>query len=219
MTINSNGKWFGFLGACGLVLMVGGCGLAAGTVDGQVLEEGTNRPIAGATVVAQWIGQVPVFVDSQRACVQVDTATTDAEGKYRFSGWVRAPGSAPLVTGLHVQREAYKVGFEYSANLSQDEKIIYMAKMSSTPAQRIEFLANLSKLIDCNENDKDKPGLLALHRQIYQEAKDQQIYREAKERLRSMRDLVLVESTLYDLEKLEFGFEAAEKRHLGRVGN
>src|SRR3989344_7252350 len=52
-------------------------------VQGQVLEEGTNKPIANALVVGRWMGTVTHgIVESRTVCYHVESTTTDAEGRF-----------------------------------------------------------------------------------------------------------------------------------------
>lgn len=57
--------------------------LAGEAIEGQVLEEGANRPIPGTIVVGLWHGSVTHgFVEGRTVCYHVETATTDPQGRY-----------------------------------------------------------------------------------------------------------------------------------------
>src|SRR5687767_5886900 len=82
-----------------LMLPLQACGLSGGSIEGKVLEEGTDKPIEGAIVVVRWSGALSAFVESRPVCVHVDTVTTDAQGRYRFSSW-RKSWEGGVVTDL-----------------------------------------------------------------------------------------------------------------------
>ena len=72
----------------GLVLVsLKACSLSNGAIDGEVLDQSTKKPVAGAIVVVTWIGDVSKLVDSGSTCYHVETARTDANGKYHIPGW------------------------------------------------------------------------------------------------------------------------------------
>ena len=56
-------------------------------LEGRVLEFGSDRPVAGAVVLAFWSGEVASLADSSLVCFHVASATTDAQGRYRTAAW------------------------------------------------------------------------------------------------------------------------------------
>ncbi|MGH8766817.1 MAG: carboxypeptidase-like regulatory domain-containing protein, partial [Burkholderiales bacterium] len=63
------------------------CALSGGPVVGQVVEEGTHKPIPGAIVVVRWRGDLPGFADSRTVCYHVASTVTDEAGRYRIPAW------------------------------------------------------------------------------------------------------------------------------------
>lgn len=72
--------------------MSGACSFSEGPVEGQVRDYTTGQPIADAIVIARWMDTVPALGHARTACIHVETAVTDAEGKYRINRWWRFPG-------------------------------------------------------------------------------------------------------------------------------
>jgi hypothetical protein len=84
-------KWKLALIAVGLcILALRACALSGGPVSGQVIDETTGKPVADAIVVAHSHGSWTKIVgESSSACYHVETARTDAEGKYQIAAWTR----------------------------------------------------------------------------------------------------------------------------------
>ena len=59
-----------------------------GTIRGQVLDDETKQPIAGVVVVAKWRAVQPAMPEARSTCLHVESATTDAEGKFRLNNWI-----------------------------------------------------------------------------------------------------------------------------------
>lgn len=79
-------------------------------LEGSVLEQGTNKPIPGAIVVARWKGTVGGLGHSQTMCFHVETTTTDAQGRYRIPPWQK-----PYEAGIYDPSSVvsvYKPGYE-----------------------------------------------------------------------------------------------------------
>src|ERR1019366_8738308 len=59
-----------------------------GLVDGRVINTETGEPIAGAIVAAKWMVSVSDgLADSSIVCSHVETAVSDAAGRYHFDAW------------------------------------------------------------------------------------------------------------------------------------
>ena len=74
------------------------CGLSGSAIKGQVLEAETNKPIPGAIVVVRWHGTWAPPAGTS-TCYHVESAMTDAEGRYKTPAWT-GPFQAGLFGGL-----------------------------------------------------------------------------------------------------------------------
>ena len=80
---------------------------------GKVLAEGTNKPIAGAIIVARWQGQTSSIADTRTRCYHVETVTTDEQGIYRTTPWNEGLRHG-VIHGKVVSIEVYKAGYDES---------------------------------------------------------------------------------------------------------
>jgi hypothetical protein len=126
------------------VLLVALCSAACSAVpvsggspaSGRVTEAGSGRPIEGAVVVVYWEGTVPI--KGSHACVHVETAVTDREGRYRTHEW---RFDRPTIYGDHEMRySAYKPGMQFSYVRLAD------LEMKSWPGSREDRLKELQLL-------------------------------------------------------------------------
>ena len=77
-------KSFYFLTIILLISILGGCKKEKSTrIEGRVLEKGSNKPVAGAKIIfSECVAGEGTF--SPSVCLDVETTTTDADGKYVF---------------------------------------------------------------------------------------------------------------------------------------
>jgi hypothetical protein len=62
--------------------------LSGEAFSGQVIDESTGKPVADAIVVLHWNGRwSKIFGESSGACYHVETARTDAQGKFQTPAW------------------------------------------------------------------------------------------------------------------------------------
>lgn len=161
-----------FLATATLALPLTACATLFGlATEGQVLEEGTNKPIPNAIVVLRWVGVVPVIGHASTACVHVESATTDKEGQYRTSAW-RAPstvGPAPIMqTRIGPGASAYKPGYEY---VDTKAEVVYLKPFTGTRKERLEYLSfRVISGTSCGSAGESYKNLYRLHRAVYEEA-------------------------------------------------
>lgn len=122
------------------------CALSGGPLEGKVLEEGTNRPISGAIVVARWEGYVSIFpAETRNVCVHVASTTTDDQGRYHFPAWRKeahikgVKNLKPLITAHHPGyqwSERYEKGVEYLKPFTgtREERLGYLQKSAGQQA-------------------------------------------------------------------------------------
>ena len=198
-----------------LLLPLTACGLSGGPLEGRVLEAGTNKPIPGAIVIVRWQGTYSQIVDSQDVCYHVESATTDAEGRFRTSGWVEQKMRGPFFSPGGWDITAYKAGYEtdwpaaYSATEDYKRNIRYLKPFTGTKAERLKYLERLNWVTRCGAAEESEKNLLPLRKALY---------REARGIAASEEDERIVRGLLSDLEILELGYEEALKRALERAG-
>jgi len=191
------------------VLSLPACALSGGAIEGQVLEEGTNKPVAQAIVTVKWVGSVSKFVDSQSVCVHVETAHTDEQGRYRTPAWSAAStvGPAILVSRLIPVFTAYKPAYRQAEK--ETDFPLYLKPFTGGREERLEYLKKTSRATGCHAAGESEKNLLPLRNALYEEA---QQLTETKD------DKKVLEDLLYSKEIVEFGYDAAQKRHLERLG-
>jgi hypothetical protein len=98
-------------GMCAFALNA--CGLSGGPVSGQVIDETTGKPLADAIVLVHWRGSWTKIVgESSSGCYHVETARTDAQGKYQIAAWARAWTPSDLRFSSDEQTyDVYKAGY------------------------------------------------------------------------------------------------------------
>lgn len=198
------------IGASSLPSM--GCAYSGGPIEGKVLEEGTDRPIADAIVVVRWQGTAFSFVESPTVCIHVETATTDKNGRYRIPFW-RASAKPSGVHRIEPIVTAYKAEYQWPKRLPKDlgSGDQYLRPSTGTRDERLRYLRRLSSATSCGAQNGSEKNSLPLLKAIYEEAKS-----SGGDVRQASNEMSLVESLRYRIEILELGFEEAEKRHLER---
>ncbi|BAU48296.1 Uncharacterized protein (Precursor) [Sulfurifustis variabilis] len=171
------------------VLPLNGCATSSAPprepVEGRVLEQGTNRPIPGAIVIARWRGHMPVFpADGQSVCYHVESATTDEEGRYRFPVFDEEPRHR-RIRYKYIQVDAYQPGYEWSG-ASEGGKVQYLAPFIGGREERLKYLARLSGVVGCYGADNEKP-LVPVYKTLYEEARSIATMDKDKELLQFIR--------------------------------
>ena len=188
-----------------LCLPLHACAISGKALEGEVLEEGTNMPIVGAIVVARWSGTAFSFAESPTVCVHVLTTTTDADGKYRFHAWRKESplkgvrDVRPIVTA---HKPGYQLAQRYPANNPQ------LQPFAGTREERLRYIEHVFGSTGCGANDESEKNLIPFLKALQDEVQDLAQTNEEKK---------LVESIRYASEKIELGYEPAQKRHLERV--
>lgn len=201
-------RFFHLLTATLCILPLSACATLFGAVtEGQVLEEGTNRPIPDAIVIVRWVGVVPAIGHASSACVHVENATTDKDGRYRTPAW-NAPstvGPAPLMqTRIGPGAYAYKPGYEY---VDTRGETVYLKPFTGGRGGRFKYLERTYGS-GCGATDGSEKNSIPLLKAQYE---------EAKSLAQTLEEKRMLEFFLYGLEQVELGFEQAQERHLERV--
>jgi hypothetical protein len=153
-----------------LVLPLAACALSGEAIEGRVLEEGTNKPIAGAIVAVRWMGRTYAFVDSQGSCYHVETAMTDEQGRYQTRPW-RQPRQDYGLSFDHIAIDAYKPGYGFPDKHSRVQGIEYLAPFRGTREQRLGYLVRMLESTRCGSQNDSERNLYALYLAMHDEAK------------------------------------------------
>ena len=191
-----------------VVLPLTACAQSDGSLEGQVLEAGTNKPIEGAIVVVRWQGTwMPPAGTS--TCYHVESAVTDAQGRYKTAAW-----SGPFRFGLladYWEVDAYKPGYAAipTSHVVQGGKsgVSYLELFKGTREER--FKANRIAGIKCPNAGSSQRNLIPLYKAIYEQlatlalTKDEKFY--ANSYLNAIEEIELPEeeATRRDLERRE----------------
>lgn len=128
-------KWWKFL------VLVALCGVAAQAaalsgkeIDGVVLDKVTGKPVAGAVVLATWNGRRSDLAHGASVCYHVETARTDAAGKYRIAAWSEPfAWRRAIISDRTVWVQAFKAGYvRPTKGVSTGGKVFVIPKEQST---------------------------------------------------------------------------------------
>ena len=184
------------------------CALSGKAIEGQVLEEGTNKPIDGAIVTARWSGNNwSGLVHSQTTCYHVETTVSDEQGRFHIKHWSDPQREKSFfVNERSVIVFAYKPGY---VNALPVGDTVYLKPFTGGRGERFAYLVRTYGS-GCGATDgSEKNSILLLRAQ----------YQEAQGLVQTPEEKRMLEFLLYGLETTEIGFEEAQKRHLGRVKN
>lgn len=197
------------LGLLLLCLPVAACALSGKAMEGKVLEEGTNRPIPDAIVVARWQGHLASWAHGKTVCYHVLTTTSDASGRYRFAAWKKdiTEDWQKNVRPEHVLIDAYKPGYGLPTT-SQKREIVLLKPFTGTRGERVEYLKRVSSASGCPSAGTSEKNLLSLRRALLH---------EAKQLAETKSDQDVIEGFLFQVEAIELGYEAAERRQVERL--
>ena len=154
-------------------LPLAACALSGEAIEGRVLEEGTNKPIAGAIVVVRWMGDTTSgswLVESRTSCYHVETATTDGQGSYRTKPWRQPQHKDYTVKFNRIAIDAYKPGYGFPDKLSRTTEVEYLSPFKGTREARLDYLRSLSGK-ECGSQHDYAKKLIPLYRALYEEAR------------------------------------------------
>lgn len=189
------------------------CALSGGPVEGQVLEAETTISIPHAIVVARWNGTYSAIAETRTVCYHVETATTDAEGRYRIPAW-SAKSKGPFFSPEAMAITVYKPDYEtyiprgYARSEAYRKNIRYLKPFTGGREERLKYLERVFGSTGCGAQDESEKNLIPFFKALQDEVQNLAQTKEEKK---------LVESIRYALEKIELGYEQAQKRHLERV--
>jgi hypothetical protein len=187
----------GHLSACATTVV-----LSSEPIEGVVHEEGTNKPVPAALVVVRWQGHVGY---TGTVCYHVETATTDTQGRYRIPAWNK-PSPYGGITNRQWSVKAYKSGYQLAKRYPVNNPLLQ--PFTEGKEERLKYLERVFGSSGCGVQDASEKNLIPFLNALQDEAQNLVKTKEEKK---------LVESIRYALEKIELGYEQAQKLHLERV--
>ena len=188
-----------YLGLAALALLLQACRLSGGPIDGQVLEERTDRPIPDAFVIARWTCQAGQ--DSGMVCYHVLVTATDKEGRYHFPEWSKE-GKNYCVANQYVYLSAYKPGYAESYVSSEKKETRHLKQFTGTKEERLKSIGQGGDL-RCGSPEEYRPVAEPLLRATYE---------EAKSIATTGKDLEILDDYLTAWEEMKFGSKTAHQR-------
>lgn len=185
-----------------LALSLGACAHSGGPIEGRVVEDGTNRAVPGAIVVAFWQGSTFELVESHTVCYHVESASTDTQGVYRIPRW--SGTTSFFVSDPQVHVFAYYPGYLWNGRILtgvKDETTFVVKSATGSGAERFKTLSQLFGIFGgCSSATAGMSfkALLPLKSEIYKEMKSL-----AKSPAELMRVKQLRESIAYDTVETE----------------
>jgi hypothetical protein len=181
-------RFLAFVSIAALSLSSTACAYSGGPIEGKVLEEATDKPIAGAIVVVRCEGTAFSFVESPTVCIHVESATTDKDGRYRIPAW-RASAKPWSVHGIEPIVTAYKAGYQWPKRppKSLGDEVQYLTPFRGTRGRRLEFLERVLDATRCGSQNDSEKNLHALFFGMYEEAKGIAVSRDDAEIVDTLR--------------------------------
>lgn len=201
--------------ACALPLLSSCSDISGGPFEGRVFEEGTRKPLEGATVVVKWFAAMSGMNGPWYPCYHVEVATTGKDGRFLVPKWTISeddPGAPTLLKDLNLYRissidkpiETQVYMPEYVAEemrwTKQATAAISARPFKGTDSERVEMLYRLDRRIDeCPSSEH----ILSLRKRLLA---------EARSIARSSVDAFYVEGLLTGIETTEHGPDEARRR-------
>lgn len=181
--------------------------------SGQVVDEKSGTPIAGAFVIDRWVGTM-ANNGANQACYHVEVAVTDHQGRYTIPQYTDEHFS---LLDKHVLVSAYKEGYVLTednkdggvvARMDRNNAVQYRMTMDKrTINSRLKYLHSLGNNLACAHGDGSEKSLLSTYNAIRHEEK----YFSAMTSADSVGDTVL-----YKINKIAIDNDSAAKHQQER---
>lgn len=161
-------------------------------VEGKILDSGTKQPIPGAIVVVRWQGSYSQLVETKTVCYHVETATTDAEGKYRTPAWTPEDLGPNFTPGPQLI-DAYKAGYErdWPPGFDRSEEfrknIYFLKTFKGATWERLRYLERTLDATRCGSQNESENNLHAMYYAMYEEAKNMVVSKDDAEIVDTLR--------------------------------
>lgn len=172
--------------------------LSSEPIQGQVLEEGTNKPILGAIVVVLWKGTIGTIGHGRTICYHVETATTDNQGSYQTQAW-KKPSPYGDIANRHWVPAAYKSGYE-SVRYGY-KGTVHLKPFVGTREERLKVIRTAS--VGCGSAGESEKNLLPLYRVLHEQAQQLAVTKQ---------DRLIVNALLHEIDMIELPYADVLKR-------
>lgn len=199
------------LGLALLLVTLKASALSGGPIDGQVLDESTDKPVADAIVVATWTGDHSnLFASGNSVCYHAETARTDVNGNYHIPAWsLPWRSSEMLMSTRPFVLQAYKAGYTWSKSHRELPGTVLIAPFAGTKDEYFDHLVRA--MTSCSGAGESEKNLYRLHSAVASDAKAMAETTEQKKRAESLA--IRADFTLVD-ERKPTGYDSH-----GRWGN
>ena len=184
----------------GVVLLVTGCGMSGGPIEGKVIDKSTGKPVGGVIVVVAWQGTSGSPAHSQTQCFHVESTVTDENGQYTIPRWFSTPS---VMTDIKTYITLYKIGYQEAEWFSEDIKLL--VPFTGTREERLAYLFSILDSTGCGSR-KSYKNLFLLYNALYQEANSIATNEKQKKRalgLKSWADAVIKDNYMSGPTKIK----------------
>jgi hypothetical protein len=159
--------------------------------EGQVLDLSTGKPIPDAVVVVLWYGSSASIPESHFGCANVETAMTNAEGRYQIENWLGSWYAEYLLrSGKEVDYGAYKFGYKSVLNPLPTQKRIYLQPFTGSKDEWLDSVH--AGAFQCHTTTyADSANLYLLYAKVATDAEamaETTMQRDKASRIRSVAD-------------------------------
>jgi len=148
------------------------------SVDGQVLDWPSEKPIADAVVVFTWRGMRGLVGDSSSTCFHVEVDIADEQGKFEIPFWFTGP-TFDLKRRVH--SSFYKPGYKLStytipksigARIRQDKEkgLYYLEDAERSVDKELENIAGMMGELTCSTR-WERREYFPVYKRLYTDAK------------------------------------------------
>lgn len=136
----------------------------------QVLDFETGKPLKDVVVLARWVGEKSMLVDTQSTCYHVETATTDKNGWFEIPSYNEGLGKGNIYN-KRFDLSFYREGYFFDARVRHNDraKKIQMKPFYGAEGERFKFISNFST--SCREAGGSYKKAYKLVKRLYKEAK------------------------------------------------
>ncbi len=169
-------------------------------VDGQVLDEQTDAPVAGAHVIALYDG---VATWTTSVCFHVENATTDDDGRFRIPAWTNT-GMYRTVEDQSFSIYAYKPGYRESDRTYKEQSykrgIYYVVTDSNSIEGRATYILTKARQSNCRHAGENQRNLYPLHRALLTEATENAVLNSNPKDINWLREVAAGKAIATDEE-------------------
>lgn len=167
---------------------------------GTVVDD-KGKPIKGAHVIATWSGNVGLFVDPHTRCYQLESTTTDENGRFKVSTFGMTPDI--LITNRQRSIDVFVPGYYETDSPGISDLNYIFAPLTGTKSDQFKKLIARNFGAGCGNQKASLPFRKAAYAELVKLA-------ETKEERKQCASL------LYGIEYIEFGAEVADQKRMQR---